>query len=221
VHGGGNFLSENQVSDMISRNMKILKEAYGFDTVAEREACLELALPFAGKTVLDLGTGSGWMAIVLAQADYQVTTVDIDREALQRAKERARDEGNEIFNRIRFEIADARDLPFRNRHFDAVFSFDTMHHMPDCEAVIAESWRVCKPGGVIMVADLNSRGLTVVRKVVQQSGESHYENPCRIPDVETLLHYFDPGLIRFDLEFVSAFRLVKNGASNYKQGIKK
>lgn len=194
---------------MISQNMKILKEEYGFDTVTEREACLQLAGPFPGQEVLDIGTGSGWMAIVLAQAGYQVTTVDIDREAMQRAKERARDEGEEIFDRIHFEIADARHLPFDDHQFDAVFSFDTMHHMPDCEAVIAESWRVGKPNGVLIIADLNPRGLAIVRKVVQESGESHYENPCRIPDIERLLQKFDPDLKRYNLEFVTAFRLTK------------
>ncbi len=199
---------------MISRNMKLLKEEYQFDSVEAREACLRLALPLPGKEVLDIGTGSGWMAIVLAQAGYRVTTVDVEQEAIQRARMRARDEENGILREIRFETADACSLPFRDQQFDAVFSFDTMHHMPDCAAVIAESRRVCKPDGVLMIADLNPKGLDIVRTVVRRSGESHYENPCRIPDIEALLQDVDADLHRYDLEFITVFRLSGGGRTS-------
>lgn len=190
---------------MISENMKILKEEYGFDTVAVREECLQLAEPLPDKNVLDIGTGSGWMAIVLAKAGLRVTTVDIDREALQRAKERASTEGDSVFKRIRFEDADATRLPYKDRQFDAVFSFDSMHHMSDCQAVIQEMQRICKPGGVIAIADLNEKGLAAVRAVVESGGENHYENPCRVDEVGQLLKTVLESHRRFNLKFVSLF----------------
>ena len=176
-----------------------------------REQCLRLAEPLPGKNVLDIGTGSGWMAIVLAKAGFRVTSVDIDRSTLERAKERARNEGQEVLRRIRFEFADATDLPYKDNQFDAVFSFDSMHHMPDCGAVITEMKRVCKPGGLIAIADLNENGLSAVREVVESSGEDHYENPCRVDIVGNLLYHKVSSQQRYDLQFVTLFIHNKKG----------
>lgn len=187
---------------MISENMKILKEQYGFDTVAVREQAVDFS-KIQGRKILDIGTGSGWMAIVLAKRGFEVVTIDIDAGPLQRAKETAQDEG--VVDNIIFKKADATRLPFADNAFDAVFSFDSMHHLPDCYQAIEEMFRVCKASGWIVISDLNANGLKVIRQLLSDQGEKHDENPCRVDTVDQLIKKFDPQAQRADLEFVTVF----------------
>lgn len=187
---------------MINDNMKILREQYGFDSVAAREQAVDFSKP-KGKKVLDIGTGSGWMAIVLAKRGYEVVTIDIDDGALQRAKERAIEEG--IADYIIFKKDDATQLSFSDGTFDAVFSFDSMHHVPDCTQAVAEMFRVCKASGWIVISDLNANGLKVIRQLLADQGEKHIENPCRVDTVGQIITKFDPQVQRADLEFTSVF----------------
>lgn len=106
-----------------------LKERYGFDTPAARAECLRLAEPLAGLHVLDVGTGSGLMAGALARSRALVTSIDISLQTIVRARDRLSGAGAGIARRSRLVVADALHLPFPLDSFDAVFCFDSMHHM--------------------------------------------------------------------------------------------
>jgi len=191
----------------ITPNMAMLKERFGFDTVAERRHAVELVGLPHGADVLDVGTGSGWMAIVLAQAGHTVTSVDVDAATLERAAARTKQVDVELARRIRFVKADATHLPFPEASFDAVFCFDTMHHLSDCSAALMEMKRVCRLNRPLVVADLNADGLRAVREVIDQmTGEVHEENPCRLPEVENLIRSMGD-LERADQRFTTVFIL--------------
>jgi methylase of polypeptide subunit release factors len=88
-------------------NTRILKDKYGFDTGAAREECLRLVQPLPEDRVLDVGTGSGWMAIVLARNGYDVTSVDLDEDAIGSARERAVAEGTvNLLHEVPQELGD-------------------------------------------------------------------------------------------------------------------
>lgn len=187
---------------MMDDDMKILNEQYGFDTIAAREQAIDFS-KISGEKILDIGTGSGWMAIVLAKRGFDVVSIDIDKGALQRAKQTAQAEG--VVDKISFEQVDATRIAFAEDCFDAVFSFDSMHHMPDCQRVIEEMFRVCKPSGWIVVADLNAKGLEIIRKLLNERGEQHVENACRLDRVMEIVKKIDPIVQRADFEFTSVF----------------
>jgi SAM-dependent methyltransferase len=198
----------------ITPNMVMLKEQFGFDTIAARRRAVELAgLPSAAN-VLDVGTGSGWMAFVLAEAGYEVTSVDLDAATLRRAAERTRELGRDIADRIRFVHADALALPFRDDAFEAVFSFDTMHHLPDCHRAIAEMMRVARPGGTVVVADLSTQGLAAVRYAMACDGELHEENSCRADLVGRIMAEFPGRFVRDDGMFVTTFVLAHSAEND-------
>ena len=54
---------------------------------------------------------------------------------------------------IEFLVQDAAALPFPDGYFDAVFLFDVLLHIPEWRRVIAEVYRVLKPGGVFSFTD--------------------------------------------------------------------
>jgi len=191
--------------DLFTPSMRTLEQRHGFDTVHARKELVRLAGDLPGSSVLDVGTGSGWMAIILAESGLNVVTVDVDRGALQRARQRLRKVDPEVAARVRFIHGDGLRLPFAASTFHAVFSFDSMHHLPDCRAVMAEMARVCCPLGVLAVADLNSRGLAAVRAENASRGESHYENPCRVDAISVILERLRMPYRRFDSAFVCSF----------------
>lgn len=54
--------------------------------------------------------------------------------------------------------ADATNMPFEDNVFEAVFCFHSLHHMDRPDVAIREMFRVCRPGGVVLIADLHETG---------------------------------------------------------------
>ena len=87
--------------------------------------------------VLDLGTGTGAVADVVASVD--VVGVDLSREMLFEGRGGIQ--------------ARAAELPFRDDAFDAVTARSVLHHLPDLEVTLDEMQRVLRPGGRLVVAN--------------------------------------------------------------------
>jgi SAM-dependent methyltransferase len=108
----------------------------------------------AGNKVLDVACGTGNTAIPAARAGASVTGVDIATNLLEQAGKRAAAEGVNI----RFEEGDAEDLPYDDGSFDVVVSMFGAMFAPRPELVAAELLRVCRPGGVIAMANWTPQG---------------------------------------------------------------
>lgn len=108
----------------------------------------------AGDRVLDVACGAGQLALPAARAGADVTGVDIATNLIGQARDRARAEGLEI----RFEEADAEDLPYEDGSFDIVFSLIGAMFAPRPERVAAELVRVCRPGGRIVMGNWTPGG---------------------------------------------------------------
>jgi SAM-dependent methyltransferase len=106
-----------------------------------------------GESVLDLGCGSGTLAIEIKKANPhgKVSALDADRAILAQAKAKAKDAGV----KISFERGLAPELPYDARRFDVVVSTLFFHHLSDeAKADTAEEIRrVLRPGGRVLVAD--------------------------------------------------------------------
>ncbi|HET8721671.1 MAG TPA: class I SAM-dependent methyltransferase [Nitrospira sp.] len=107
-----------------------------------------------GCTLLDVGCGSGQLALLAAKDGLQVTGVDIARNLLERARARAEGQGLHI----RFQEADAEALPFGSAEFDVVASLIGAMFAPRPDLVAAELLRVCKPGGLLAMANWTPKG---------------------------------------------------------------
>jgi ubiquinone/menaquinone biosynthesis C-methylase UbiE len=106
-----------------------------------QEALLAEALsPAGGRTVLDVGTGTGRAAIGLAAAGASVIGVDASVEMLRVA--RAKAAGAAVTMRV--GIADAHALPFASQSVDAVVCLRVLMHAVDWRACVGELCRVAK-----------------------------------------------------------------------------
>ena len=93
-----------------------------------------------GATVLDVGTGTGRAALVLAEAGARVTAVDASAEMLRVAEARATARGAAIA----FGLGDAHHLAFAAGAFDTVVSLRVLMHTPDWRQCVAEACRVAR-----------------------------------------------------------------------------
>lgn len=99
--------------------------------------------------ILDVGTGPGIVANLLADLGHEVTGIDQSSEMLNRAKENSK----ALNHHLKFIQADGVDLPFEDASFDAVVSRYVMWTIPNPTAALEEWHRVLKPGGRLVIVD--------------------------------------------------------------------
>ncbi len=99
-----------------------------------------------GETVLDVGTGTGVVAITAARAGAKVTALDLTPELLEQARENA---GIAGLGDITWNEGDAEKLPYPDASFDVVLSQFGHMFAPRPDVAIAEMRRVLKPNGRI------------------------------------------------------------------------
>ena len=148
------------------------QERQGFNVVAQKyEAAMAVMSPVVkrlitladleeGQRVLDVATGPGMVArgaAALVKSDMtdgvdevgQVMGVDIANDAIEVARQRARDAG---LTNIEFMIDDAEALQLADAQFDRVFCSFGLMHFPAPDKAMAEMARVLVPGGRVVVA---------------------------------------------------------------------
>lgn len=99
-----------------------------------------------GRSVLDVGTGTGRAALMFARGGAAVTAVDASEEMLAVARERAADQSLNI----RFAKGDAHRLDFSDRAFDVVVCLRVVMHSPRWPSVVEE---LCRVAGRLVIFD--------------------------------------------------------------------
>ena len=103
-----------------------------------------------GRRILDVGTGTGRAALLLARGAAEVTAVDASEEMLAVAREQAAAQGVHV----RFQRGDAHALAFPDRSFDVVVSLRVLMHTPGWRHVMRE---LCRVADQLVVFDYPSR----------------------------------------------------------------
>ncbi len=146
---------KEQVAAHWERRAPQFDEDFGHSirTAAEREAwdrILDLVVPARGPLdALDVGCGTGFLALELAARGHRVTGVDFAPAMLAEARRKAAGLGAAI----RFEKADAEQLPYEPGSFDLVISRHLLWTLPHPEAAVADWIRVLRPAGRLVVVD--------------------------------------------------------------------
>ncbi len=109
-----------------------------------------------GMKVLDVACGTGNLAIPAARTGATVSGIDIAPNLIDQAKANAAAEGLDA----RFEVGDAEDLPYEDGEFDVVITMFGAMFAPRPDVTAAELKRVCKPGGLIAMANWTPGGFT-------------------------------------------------------------
>ena len=145
---------KQQVAAHWDRRAAHFDEDFGHSiaTPAERAAwdrILDLVVPQGPLDALDAGCGTGFLSLELAARGHRVTGVDFAPSMLELARGKAAAQGLSV----RFEQADAENLPFAAKSFDLAISRHVLWTLPHPEAAIDEWIRVLRPGGRVVVID--------------------------------------------------------------------
>ena len=101
--------------------------------------------------VLDVGCGPGLVACEFAKVAQYVTGIDLTEEMIKQAKSRQQELG---LANLSWDIGTASPLPYTSDSFSVVITRYSFHHFLNPKAVLSEMIRVCKPGGVVLIADV-------------------------------------------------------------------
>jgi ubiquinone/menaquinone biosynthesis C-methylase UbiE len=152
--------------------------------------------------VLDIGTGSGRLAIELAKArdcNFDIVAVDISENMIRKARENARRCG--VADKIEFMVATAAALPFADNSFDIVVSYASLHHWFEPVTVFNEVSRVTRETGFAVIRDnkrvcQNPAWKAVLWVVTRFMNRRHRENwpkallaSYTIPEVRDILKH--------------------------------
>lgn len=111
---------------------------------------VELAQLTGDERVLDVATGGGHTALAFARVAREVVATDLTPAMLEAARRHLTARG--VAN-VRFELADAEDLPFGDSEFDIVTSRFAPHHFPEPAGFLREVARVLRPERRLVMFD--------------------------------------------------------------------
>lgn len=117
--------------------------------------------------VLDVGTGTGRLAIEFAKAipGVKVVGLDLSEVALQLARENV--QNGDVSLRVSFKMGDAEDMPFEDDTFDLVMSSNTLHLVKNPVRMFNEIDRVLKPQGRFLMSDLRRSWLGILTEHIR------------------------------------------------------
>jgi ArsR family transcriptional regulator len=126
-----------------------------------REAALLRLVP-RGLRVADVGCGTGLLTLTLAGVAESVEAVDASERMVRLARGKLRRAGA---TNVTVRRASAEELPFDDGAFDAVFAFHLLRHLVRPADALTELGRTVKPGGRVVLVELEPHGLRALRAV--------------------------------------------------------
>ena len=181
-----NHKSEEEILENHKRYLEREKtyKDFGYDMDKERGFVLEQAKPLYGK-ILEVGTGKGHFALVLAKQGYSFVTLDISEEEQHFAKLNLAYFGLEKL--ANFRIENGEHTSFTDGSFDTIFSVNVLHHLGNPYQVIDELIRVLSQKGKLVLSDFTEEGFRMIGKIHALENKTHQAGRTTLLEVEPYL----------------------------------
>lgn len=136
--------------DSVGPEWDALRRVFG-DELLRARATAMLVPP--GLRVADIGTGTGILALELAELGLDVIGIDRSEAMLETARQKWEAVASDDPGSVQFRIGDAHELPLESNSFDAAFAHMVLHSLEDPEHAILEMARIVRPGGRLVLVD--------------------------------------------------------------------
>lgn len=160
------YNEEEQKASQVRRMFNAIARRYdllnhtlslGFDKGWRRKG-ISFLLPFRPKTILDIASGTGDLAILMHRMLHpdKIVGADISEGMLEVGRQKVEALG--LSDVISFEQQDCLDLTYETASFDAVTAAFGVRNFENMEKGIREMYRILKPGGHILILELSTPG---------------------------------------------------------------
>jgi demethylmenaquinone methyltransferase/2-methoxy-6-polyprenyl-1,4-benzoquinol methylase len=142
-----------QMFDNISGNYDGLNRviSFGID-IKWRKKVLKMVAAKNPQTILDIATGTGDLAILMAQTNApQIIGADISEGMMEVGRKKVTEKG--LDSRVTLQYGDSENLPFADNYFDAITVAFGIRNFETLEKGLAEILRVLKPGGIFVILE--------------------------------------------------------------------
>lgn len=150
-------MSNKEYFDEVARKWDKMRE--GFFSEAVRGKALAIGRVQPGKLAADIGAGTGFITEGLIQKGLKVIALDHSEAMLTEMSRKFAD-----LNGIEYHVGEAEDLPIPNETVDCVFANMYLHHVESPSKAIKEMVRILKPGGRIVITDLDEHTFDFLRE---------------------------------------------------------
>ena len=150
-------MSSKNYFDRVAKDWDEMRESFFSDEV--REEALSTAAVQKGKIAADIGAGTGFISKGLIQKGLQVIAVDQSEAILKEMKRKFA--GIET---IDYRVGQAQNLPIPDATVDYAFANMYLHHVESPSEAIAEMVRILKPGGKLVITDLDEHEFDFLRE---------------------------------------------------------
>lgn len=102
-----------------------------------------------GSRILDISCGTGYGLSLLTGKGHELIGIDLSEKMIALAQENLTDSID-----VTLMLAEVDAIPFKDASFDYVISMEAFHHYPDQKNALQEMYRVLKPGGMLILSDM-------------------------------------------------------------------
>jgi ubiquinone/menaquinone biosynthesis C-methylase UbiE len=144
---------ENRVRDEFKRQAETFSASAAITDAALTQRFVDALGEAAQGSVLDVACGPGTLSAAIAKTAREVVAFDLTPQMLKKAAQRCAEAGTK---NVTFREGTATELPFGDAAFDAVMTRLSVHHFDRPGRVMSEIFRVLRPGGSFVIADVIS-----------------------------------------------------------------
>ncbi len=108
-----------------------------------------------GSSVLELGCGSGWLTVGMAQRGAQVRGLDIGNKAIEIARTYYESVKGTIAGSATYEVADLNKVDLPVERYDVVVAKGVLHHLLNPKGLVDQIHQTLRPGGLLWICDIN------------------------------------------------------------------